>query len=620
MIRIARLVGLVASVALLTACGGDSGSSDEIGIRARVDVTNFSVSAGASPKALDFSWSTDSDETVDHYRLEVNPDGASGFTAVTGGDNITTRSFTLTEPVHLTDWVNAEYRVVALDNSNNVVGASATMGLLDHVQAEEVTGYFKASNTDGGDRFGDSVALSEAGDTLAVGASNEASGATGINDDETDNSADAAGAVYVFTRSGGTWEQQAYIKGSNTEGNDFFGKSVALSDAGDTLAVGADGEASSATDVGGDQTDDNAVKAGAVYVFTRSSGTWSQQTYVKASNTEQSDGFGTSVALSGAGDTLAVGAEAEDSDADGVGGDQSDNNAELSGAVYVFTRNSGTWSQQAYIKASNSDGDQDVLGKADRFGYSVALSETGDTLAVGAYGEESSATGIGGDQTDNSAEDAGAVYIFTRSSSTWSQQAYVKASNTDANDEFGADVALSDAGDTLAVSAWGEESSATGIGGDQTDNSASGAGAVYVFTRSSDIWSQQAYVKASNTEAGDDFGADVALSDAGDKLAVGADLEDSGATGIGGDQTDNSVTGPGAVYVFTRSGGAWSQMAYVKPSSSPGEYDLFGYSVTLSGPGDTLAVGAQSEASSATGIGGDSTDNSADNAGAVFLY
>ena len=103
-------------------------------------------------------------------------------------------------------------------------------------------------------------------------------------------------------------------------------------------------------------------------------------------------------------------------------------------------------------------------------------------------------------------------------------------------------------GDTLAVGAIQEDSSATGINGDQADNSASDSGAVYVFTRdASGVWSQQAYVKASNTEARDFFGS-VAVD--GDTLAVGANVEDSSATGIDGDQADNSAAGSGAAYVF----------------------------------------------------------------------
>ena len=117
----------------------------------------------------------------------------------------------------------------------------------------------------------------------------------------------------------------------------------------------------------------------------------------------------------------------------------------------------------------------------------------------------------------DSLADAGAVYVFIRNGTVWSQQAYIKASNAGSGDRFGNSVALS--GDTLAVGAYREESSATVINGDESDNSLTEAGAVYVFTRSGGTWSQQAYIKASNTGSGDRFGWSVALS--GDTLAVG---------------------------------------------------------------------------------------------------
>jgi hypothetical protein len=387
--------------------------------------------------------------------------------------------------------------------------------------------YVKASNTGAGDRFGQSVAID--GDTLVVGADDEGSAATGIDGDQTDNTASQAGAVYVFTRSGTTWSQQAYIKASNAEAADLFGQSVALS--GDTLAVGARGEDSAS--IGGDQTDNGASSAGAVYVFTRSGTTWSQQAYIKASNPDSSDAFGFCVAVDG--ETLAVCAPAEDSNATEVGGDQTDDSATGAGAVYVFTRSGTAWSQQAYIKASNANA-------GDNFGSSIGLS--GDTLAVGAPLEDSDAGG----QQDNSTPEAGAVYVFARGGVTWSQQAFLKASNAGTNDFFGAVVGL--AGDGLAVGATGEGSAATGVGGDATDDSSAGAGAAYLFTREGGSWSQLLYIKASNTGVGDGFGS-VAL--AGDSLVVGANSEGSAATGASGgatEQADNSADGAGAVYVF----------------------------------------------------------------------
>ena len=498
--------------------------------------------------------------------------------------------------------------IVTLTQNTTVTANFGVAGLPSFAQAA-LEAYVKASNTGPNDDFGGIVPLPQggtlatvalSGDTLVVGAPREDSAAIGVNGDQANNSAFDSGAVYVFTRTGGVWSQQAYVKASNTGVGDRFGTSVAL--AGDTLAVGAFEEASAATEINGNQADNSAFGSGAVYVFTRTGGVWSQQAYVKASNTEALDRFGISVAL--AGDTLAVGAFGEASAATGINGNQADNSAFGSGAVYVFTRTGGVWSQQAYVKASNPE-----IG--DQFGISVSLS--GDTLAVGASREGSAATGVNGDQVNNGASASGAVYVFTRTGGVWSQQAYVKASNTGALDQFGNSVILSS--DTLAVGAYFESSNAIGVNGDQANNGAGSSGAVYVFTRTGGVWSQQAYVKASNTGASDAFGISVALS--GDTLAVGAFEEDSTATGVNGDQANNGAGSSGAVYVFTRTGGVWSQQAYVKASNT-GASDAFGISVALSG--DTLVVGAPGEASAATGLNGNQADDSSAGAGAAYIY
>ncbi len=396
--------------------------------------------------------------------------------------------------------------------------------------------YLKASNTEAGDNFGLSVAVS--GNTVVIGADGEASNAAGVDGNQSDDSANYAGAAYVFVRdSGGVWSQQAYLKASNTEAGDLFGQSVDVS--GDTVVVGAYLEASNATGVNGSQADNSATESGSAYVFVRDSGgVWSQQAYLKASNTDAGDRFGRTVAVSD--DTVVVGAQGEASNAVGVNGDQADNIAIRSGAAYVFVRDSGgVWSQQGYLKASNTDG-------GDRFGKSVAVS--GDTVVVGAQVESSNATGVNGNQGDNSVPSSGAAYVFVRDTGgVWSQQAYLKASNTAFRDFFGHAVAVS--GDKVVVGAMFEDSSAVGVNGDQADNSAGRSGSAYVFVRDSgDVWSQQTYLKASNTGAGDQFGQAVALS--GDTVVVGAFLEESNATGVNGDQTDNSVIDSGATYIF----------------------------------------------------------------------
>jgi hypothetical protein len=292
-----------------------------------------------------------------------------------------------------------------------------------------------------------------------------------------------------------------------------------------------------------------------------------QQAYVKALTTEAGDHFGYSVAVDG--DTMVVGAPGE---GDGAG------------AAYIFVRDgSGNWSQQAHLKASNPDAN-------DNFGWSVAIS--GNTIVVGAPAEDGNATGVPGandcnhngmpDEVDirngvsldvdgngvpdecegslfHTLDSSGAAYVFVRSGPIWSQQAYLKASNSEAGDIFGWSVGIS--GETVIVGATQEDSSFRGVQStssltpEQADNSAVSSGAAYVFVRSGSIWSQQAYLKASNSEAGDIFGWSLAIS--GETVIVGATQEDSSFRGVQSassltpEQADNTALDSGAAYVMT---------------------------------------------------------------------
>ncbi|HRI06460.1 MAG TPA: DUF4215 domain-containing protein [Nannocystaceae bacterium] len=553
-------------------------------------------------KRFDFSWAAANGATF--YRLLERPTPSDPFTQV-GGD-ILEEKLSWTMPLHLR--YGARYVLEACNDGGCT--ASPPLDVVNHMAT--AIGYFKASNTEANDTFG-RIALSADGKTLAVGASGEDSAATGIDGSQADNTASGAGAVYVFTEVDGVWSQQAYIKASNTEAGDAFGVAVALSADGNVLAVGANGEDSAATGVDGDQADNAASGSGAVYVFGRTGQTWSQQHYIKASNCGAADGFGGRIALASDGDTLAVAATGEDSSASGVDGNQADNSSSGAGAVYVFVRAQGSWSQKAYVKASNPEA-------GDAFGWSLSLSADGKTLAASALNEDSAATGIDGDQASNAASNAGAAYVFRAVGGVWSQQAYVKASNTEANDAYGQSLALSADGDTLAVGAIGEDSSAGGINGDQGSNATLSAGAVYVYAYAADAWSQQAYVKASNPLTCRSLGAPVTLSPDGNTLAVVSTFEPSGAIGVGGNQFNDVVMVSGAVYLYERVKSEWSQRAYIK-APNPDVLDQFGTSgLQISADGRILAVGTNAEDSAATGIGGKQADNTASGAGAVYLY
>jgi hypothetical protein len=583
MSTITRYLALIMMPFFIVSCGGSSSSEDSSSDDSTLEV----LSSDASLSALaidDADLEQTFQSTQESYTARVGylttsltlrfvPSNSAvsikvnDDSVVSGGDSA---NISLDEGENLvTVTVTAEDGQTTQSYTIIVLRASAT----EFAQQA----YLKASNAEIGDEFGFSVALD--GDTMVVGAHYEDSSADG---DETDNSVDRAGAVYVFTRVDSIWSQQALLKASNAGGNDNFGHSVALD--GDTLVVGAYREASSAD---GGETDNLASRTGAAYVFTRADSTWTQQAFLKASNAEVIDYFGYSVAVDG--DTVVVGAFNEDSSADGG---ESDNSAGNSGAAYVFTRVDSNWTQQAFLKASNARG-------GDSFGRSVALD--GDTVVVGAYSQDSSA---GGGETDTSAPSAGAAYIFTRVDSTWTQQAFLKASNAEISDQFGFKVALD--GDTVVVSAPKEDSS---VDGGETDNSGDDAGAVYVFTRVDSIWTQQAFLKASNAGKDDDFGYSVALD--GDTMVVGARYEDSSADG---GESDNSARFAGAAYVFTRVDSTWTQQAFLKASNAE-SIDYFGYSVAVDG--DTVVVGARYEDSSADG---GEADNSINAAGSVYVW
>ncbi len=476
----------------------------------------------------------------------------------------------------------------------------------------------KGSNTEMNDHFGNGgtleghgVALSGDGTTMAVAAPYESSSAKGINGNQNDNSMYSSGAVYVFVQRNGAWTQQAYIKASNPGQSYKFGYAVSLSQDGNTLAVSSPGEASAAKGINGDQNDKSIPLAGAVYVFTRTGTAWSQQAYIKASNTgepgvgdqfAEGDQFGFSVGISADGNTLAVGAIGEDSGAKGINGNQNDNSQAGSGAVYVFTRSGAVWSQQAYVKQSNTDA-------ADLFGYSVGLSADGNTLAASAYDEDSSAREINGVQ-DRGRRGTGAIYVFTRTGTTWAQTAYLKASNAENGDSLGYSLAISQDGNTIAGGAADEDCMTPGIVAgaahvcqeDQPEDNSSGA--VYVFVRNNGAWTQQAFIKSSNPGKEDWFGARLMISGDGNTIAAGAQVENGGSKGINGNQKDQSAEDAGAVYYFTRNGTTWTQAAYVKASNAKA-YDEFGSAMALSKDGKLMAVGAR---------------GANDGAGAVYVF
>lgn len=578
------------------------------------------VTLNSSTKRLDLSWNAV--PTALTYKVFLNPDGVSGFTQAGADVAAPATSASLDVSVHTFNWAAALLRVEACNDSacSGSAAQSASSAMLATI------GYLKAASVDIDDALGTSVAVSGDGATLVVGVPGEDSNATGIDGNAALNTSVNSGAAYVFARTAGGWSQQAYVKASNTSPGNAFGKAVAISTDGSTIAISAP---------------QRNTGAGSVYVFVRNGASWAQQAALTASNTQGDDRFGTALALTANGSILAVGAIGEDSGST----DPANNSAPDAGAAYVFVRAGSVWSQQAYLKASNVQED-------DLFGAALALNATGTTLAIGATGEASASTAINGDQSNNAAGGAGAVYIFTDNGATWAQSAYIKAGNAEPLDSFGAAIALSADGNTLAVGAPQEDGTVTGAEFPIPDppdvplpdpnvppppgapnplpttfqglcaaavlRPAVGceSGAVYIFVRAAGTWSAQSYIKGSNNEYEDRFGTSVSLTVDGDTIAIGSPSEDSSAVGVEGNETLEDASGSGAAYIYRRDSGTWSQQAYVKASNT-GADDTFGASIALSSDATVLVVGATGEASISDT---DQNDDSADAAGAAYLY
>jgi len=467
-------------------------------------------------------------------------------------------------------------------------GAHATTTLLFLPELVSSTTYVKASNTEKYDRFGIAVAVS--GNTLAVGAYYEDGSSGGVNGDQLGNDATDSGAVYVYVKDNGGWRQEAYIKPADPDSYENFGYAVALD--GDTLVVGAPGEDGSSGGVNGDETDDGADSSGAAFVFTRDAGVWTQQAYLKAQTPLSVDFLGSSVAIEG--DTLVAGAPGHRVTLEN--GDV----VTVAGMATVFVRSLGVWTEQATLLASHPSTNSN-------FGIDVGLS--GETAVVGAYRESSAATGVDGAETGIGATSSGAAYVFTRAGGTWTEQAFLKASDATAGDYFGLSVAIS--GEWLVAGApWRslpEPSSGAAL---------EGCGAAYLFVRNGGTWFERSTLVAQNAGEQHHFGARVAMD--GQLVAVGAPGETGSGKGPSADPARGGAYGTGAVYLFRPDQrGQWFQAEYVKATNAAPN-DSFGVAVSLTS--DTLAVGAHGESSGATGVDGDQLDNSASTSGAAYVY
>lgn len=358
------------------------------------------------------------------------------------------------------------------------------------------------------DVFGYSVAISGDGNTLIVGAPN---GDVGANANQ--------GSATVFIRTGSSWSEQQTLTSSSGAANDFFGYAVALSNDGNTAAIGAS--------QGGN------LDQGSVTVFTRIGSTWSEQQTLTQSDGAGGDRFGGAVALSSDGNTILIGASY-----DTVGS----NSAQ--GSATVFTRTAGVWTQQQTLTLSSGG------SASDRFGISVALSSDGNTALIGAHVKSR-------------------AVVFTRTAGVWSQQQSLSMTGGEASsDFFGVSVALSSDGNIALIGA-----SLDNIGANADQGSA------VIFTRTAGVWTQQQMLTKSDGTANDSFGNSVALSANGNIALVAASYDAVGAN-----------TNQGSVTIFIKINGVWTERQIIISNNGTGG-DSFGNAISLSSAGNIAIIG-----------------------------
>ena len=348
-----------------------------------------------------------------------------------------------------------------------------------------------------------------------------------------DSDSNGSGALFVETPVFGDWSMPAtasFLSSTGSLAGDSAGGSVAISKDGNTAIVG-----SYLDDAGLN------VEQGSAIVYIRSGGVWVEQTTLTSMTGAAGDRFGNAVALSSDGNTAVVGAYIDD---EGANANE--------GSVTVFVRVAGLWTQQAFLTASDGEA-------SDGFGISVDVSNDGNTLVVGAYLDNVGSYG-----------NAGSVTIFTRTGSTWSQQAKVVAADGLVDDRLGYSVAVSGDGNTLISGAYLDD-----IG------TATRRGSAYVFTKSGVTWTQQTQLLASDGLAQDRFGTSVDLSDNGATAIVGSYLAEVGAN-----------INEGAAYIYSRSGTTWSQQSKLTAADGAAS-DYFGYYASISGDGNTALVGSR---------------------------
>jgi trimeric autotransporter adhesin len=507
------------------------------------------VTVSANLKELVFDWEP-VPGAYTYWLLEKLHDRAY-FTPIQERMPRTRTRAALALAVHQFNWWQSRYIIAACNSAGCT--RSAVIDPLDFML--DTIGYFKASNTDAGDRFGRSLTMSADGTTLAVAAPGESSSATGVNGNQADNSSANSGAVYVFRRTGRRWAQEAYLKGGVNHPEQGFGapvdtltRTLAISADGTWLAVGAPAEGPVPA------------RAGAVYLFKRDTlGGWSLFTTLRAPSRIANDQFGFSVDMSQDGRTLKVSSLAP---RDGAGNP--------AGRTHIYVRPGDTW-QHSVTLAPYYAGDAcptvRMTGNGKALLAACRASATGDLRAItlrligdawlrvaqfplrGFKPGQPLAINYHGTRLVIF-EGPGQVGRYYWANGAWVLDATYIGSDDEAT--WSTSLEFDNNGDNFAVS---DTISFTAGAGVLRENSCCGnqEGAAYMWQwveESRPKWQPRPTVKAPNPQFQDLFGTAMALSGNGRIFAVGAPGEDSAARGIDGDRTSETAEDAGAVYLY----------------------------------------------------------------------
>lgn len=405
--------------------------------------------------------------------------------------------------------------------------------LNNYIQLPEEPSFAQAAvlsgslSVDSSDNFARSLVFSSDANILLIGADN----------DEATGSPNSSGVAYIFKNISGSWIQQTILSGSQTDGEEHFGRAVAINGAGNIAVVGAFQD-----ELLGDPN-----SPGLVYIYEENGGVWQETQILQPSlPTVTSDkGFGRSVSINKQGDILAVGAFWDEPL--GIGSNGEDDQ----GAVYIFEKISGSWQETKILSGSLTKFGDEFYGR------SISLNYSGDVLAVGAAWDQTS---------ENVSDNTGIVYIYKKINNVWQETSILTGSLQEKY--FGWEVSLNAVGDVAVIGNF---------------DAFTDSGIAYIFRETKGSWTEEAVLSGSlSTQDNDSFGFSVAINAYGDLVAIGAPL----------DEKNENTTQTGTVYVFKKVGNEWVEQQIITGSLAINQNDRLGYSLCMDAFGTKIASSA----------------------------